>query len=56
MGKTYKDRKVRVIEEKGYSPKVLKEEYKRERKPFKEILGDWYKENDTDKVSDERAE
>lgn len=31
MGKTFKDRRVKTIEEKGYTPKVLKEEYRREK-------------------------
>lgn len=56
MGKTFKDRRVKTIEEKGYTPKVLKEEYRREKKPFKDILGDWYKENDADEDTDERSE
>ena len=50
MGKTYKDRKVKTIEEKGYTPRVLKEEYKRSRLRIKDIT------DDADEVSDERAE
>lgn len=50
MGKTYKDRKVTTIEEKGYTPKVLKEEYKRSRLDIRNIT------NDIDEESDERSE
>ena len=50
MGKTYKDRRIQKIEEKGYTPKVLKEEYKRSRLRIKDIT------DDTDQDTDERAE
>lgn len=50
MGKTYKDRRIQKIEEKGYTPKVLKEEYKRSRLNIREIN------NDVDQESDECAE
>lgn len=50
MGKTYKDRRVQTIEEKGYTPKVLKEEYKRSRLNIREVN------YDTDEESDERSE
>lgn len=40
MGKTFKDRKVKQLEEQHYTPKVFNDRYKRERITLKDIKDD----------------